>query len=109
MDSSRKKAEGETMRENTVAINHSVPYSGAMITGSQIRAARALLGWTTQHLANQSGIHFATISRIEQTDGTPATRTSTLQSLQAALERGGVIFLESGSTRDGGPGVRLSS
>ena len=97
------------MQQNAIAINHRADYSGAMITGSQIRAARALLGWTTQHLADQSGIHFATISRIEQQDGTPSTRTNTLRSLQSALESGGVIFLETGSTRDGGPGVRLKS
>ena len=97
------------MQETTIAINHRADYTRAMITGSQIRAARALLGWTTQYLADQSGIHFATINRIEQQDGYPATRTNTLHAIQSAFERGGVIFLETGSTREGGPGVRLKS
>ena len=97
------------MQQNAIAINHSADYSGAMITGSQIRAARALLGWTTQQLSDESGVHYTTISRIEQIDGEPSTRTSTLRALRIAFERGGVIFLETGSTREGGPGVRLKS
>ena len=78
-----------------------------MITGAQIRAARALLGWTSQHLAEQAGINYATISRAEQFNGVPSVRAPTLASLQSALERGGVVFLADGDTRSGGPGVRL--
>lgn len=78
-----------------------------MITGSQIRAARALIGWTTQTLADASGVHYATLSRAEQLDGVPSTRASTLAAIQAALEQAGVVFLDTGDTRDGGPGVRL--
>jgi len=75
----------------------------AMITGSQIRAARALLGWTSQQLASASGIHYATISRAEQSEGIPGIRTTSLDTLRRALEDAGIIFL----CADGGPGVRL--
>ena len=80
-----------------------------MITGSQVRAARALLGWTAQQLSDQSGISLQTISRIEQQDEIPDARTTTLNALAAALDRGGVAFLNTGSTREGGPGVRLKT
>jgi transcriptional regulator with XRE-family HTH domain len=91
-----------------IAIQHREPYGAAtMLTGAQIRAARSLLGLTTQQLADASGIHYATISRAEQVDGVPSIRATTLATIQAALERAGVLFLSAGDTRDGGPGVRL--
>jgi hypothetical protein len=33
---------------------------------------------------------------------------STLEAIQAAFEKAGVVFLEPGDARDGGPGVLLS-
>lgn len=80
-----------------------------MITGPQIRAARVLLGWSSEQLAAKSGVHYATISRAEQFEGVPGIRAPTLASIQNALEAGGVIFLSPGDTRDGGPGVRLTA
>ncbi|MDP2619518.1 MAG: helix-turn-helix transcriptional regulator [Hyphomicrobiales bacterium] len=78
-----------------------------MITGTQIRAARALLGWTSERLATESGIHYATISRAEQCEGVPPVRAQTLAGLQSTLEAAGIIFLSTGDVRSGGPGVRL--
>ena len=78
-----------------------------MITGSQIRAARALLGWSSQRLADTSSVHYATISRAEQQEGIPGIKATTLHQIQAALEQGGVVFLDPGDTRNGGHGVRL--
>ena len=76
-----------------------------MITPAQIRAARALIGWKQTDLAEHSGVSLMSIKNIER--GVTDPRSSTLRALQSALERGGVIFLETGSTREGGPGVRL--
>lgn len=91
-----------------IATKHRIAYgSFSMITGSQIRAARALLGWTSDHLANESGISYATISKIEQHAGVPPVKATTLADLCEALERGGIMFLSIGDTRSGGPGVRL--
>lgn len=78
-----------------------------MITGRQIRAARALVDWTIRDLARESGIHFATLSRAEQSEGTPSMRTDTLGAIQAALEGAGVQFLDGPYSGDGGPGVRI--
>ena len=76
-----------------------------MITAGQIRAARALIGWTQLDLAKASGVSEISIKNIER--GATDPRASTLEAFQRAFERAGVVFLEPGDTRDGGEGVRL--
>ena len=72
-----------------------------MVTSAQIRAARGLLNWTVRDLAERSGEHRNTITRIE-TDATGPGYS--IDAIQRALEAAGVIFIEG----DGeGPGVRL--
>ncbi|MBK5958111.1 hypothetical protein CCR97_08255 [Rhodoplanes elegans] len=78
-----------------------------MLTGKQIRAARALLGWTSSQLAEAASVSYATVSRTEQTDDVPPVRATILAAIQGALERGGVVFLDPGDTRTGGAGVRM--
>lgn len=91
-----------------IATKHLKAYaSHSMITGSQIRAARALLGWTSDFLSTKSGVSYATISKVEQHTGIPPVKATTLGELASALEEGGVLFLSNGDTRNGGPGVRL--
>jgi transcriptional regulator with XRE-family HTH domain len=78
-----------------------------MITGPQIRAARALLGWSGADLAIRAGISYPTVQRAETATGIPGLRLYNLIALKRTLEVGGVIFLAQGELRDGGPGVRL--
>ena len=75
-----------------------------MITGTQIRAARAALRWTSEDLASHSGITSRTIKRFEQDDGIPSSRSSTLVVIQKALETAGIEFI---GTPEDGPGIRL--
>jgi len=75
-----------------------------MISTEQIRAARALLRWTAQNLADMSGVGVATIRRIELMDGVPSGQVRTIEALRGALEDAGVEFVGSPSDR---PGVRL--
>jgi len=82
-------------------------YSLSMISGRQIRAGRALLGWSSVHLASEAGVSYATVSRCEQSQGVPSVRATILAQIQGAMERGGIIFLDAGDTRAGGDGVRL--
>lgn len=71
------------------------------VTSAQIRAARGLLNWTVRDLAEKSGVHRNTITRAETNDKGPGYA---LAAICDALEKGGVIFVDS----DGeGPGVRL--
>jgi len=78
-----------------------------MLTGAQIRAGRALLGWTAAALAERSGVSYPTVQRAESTDGVPRMKAPNLFAIQRALEDGGVVFLDPGEHREGGPGVRL--
>jgi transcriptional regulator with XRE-family HTH domain len=73
-----------------------------MITGAQIRAARALLRWSAEALAERSRLGVATIRRAEATDGHPNLTAANVAAVQAALESAGVVF-----ENDHGPGVRL--
>ena len=75
-----------------------------MITGQQIRSARAALSWSAQTLAELSGVSLRTLMRIEQTDGVPASRASTLMEIQRAFEAAGIEFIGSPDDR---PGIRF--
>ena len=75
-----------------------------MISTEQIRAARALLRWSAQNLADVSGVGVATIRRIELMDGVPSGQVRTIEALRGALEDAGVEFI--GSPNDC-PGVRF--
>ena len=63
-----------------------------MITPSQCRAARALLDWSQQQLADASKAGNATIRNFETGRSSPVN--ATLDVLQRALELAGVIFVE---------------
>ncbi|MCT2559415.1 helix-turn-helix domain-containing protein [Tsuneonella sp. YG55] len=69
-----------------------------------MRAARALIGWTAEDLAEQSGVGWATIQRLETSDGVPPFRRGTLARVKATLETEGVEFVGDPLTS---PGVRL--
>ncbi len=75
-----------------------------MITGAQIRAARAALGWSVHVLAEKSGVGVRTLARFEQVDSIPPSRSSTLRDVQRCLEAAGVQFIGS---PDEWPGVRF--
>ena len=64
-----------------------------MISGAQIRAARALLGMSASELARRAGIGWATVQRFESAEGIPESRSGTLQRIKETLEAAGVMFL----------------
>ena len=63
-----------------------------MISVLQIKAGRSMLNWSAADLAKASGVGPATIRRYEMQDGIPTGNTSTLVSIQSALEQAGVQF-----------------
>jgi transcriptional regulator with XRE-family HTH domain len=77
-----------------------------MLESAQIRAARALLGWKQENLANAAKVGVATIRRIEGQEGPMMGYVSTLMRIQSAFEDAGVRFLDKDS--EGGIGVRLA-
>ncbi len=77
-----------------------------MITGAQLRAARALLKWSAKETAERSGVALTTVQRLEQQDGPASGRAQTHFDLQRTLESAGIEFIGSPDDR---PGVRLAA
>ena len=75
-----------------------------MLTSDQIRAARALLRWSAQKLADESGVSWKTIQRMEASEGVPSATARNIEKIQRTLETAGVTFIDGNG---GGPGVRL--
>jgi len=63
-----------------------------MISSSQIKAARAMLGWSAAELANASKVGPATIRRYEMLGGVPKANLSVLMKLKETLEQAGIEF-----------------
>jgi ribosome-binding protein aMBF1 (putative translation factor) len=75
-----------------------------MITGGQIRAARAFLRWSADELAKQAKISAQTVRRAEREDGVPNMLANNMEAIRKALEAAGVQF-----TNDNGHGVKIKS
>ncbi len=65
-----------------------------MITARQVRAARALLNWTQEMLADRALVALTALKRLESGTGLPV-RTDTRDLVQRNLERNGTVFLQS--------------
>ena len=74
------------------------------ISSAQLRAARALLRWSAQELANASKVGVATIRRVEVIEGEIPVTSANEAALRKALEAAGVVFIDENG---GGSGVRF--
>ena len=74
-----------------------------MITPAQCRAARALLDWSQQQLAEAARVGVVTVRQFEA--GASQPRNSTVDVVIRALEAAGVEFI---AENGGGAGVRLA-
>jgi transcriptional regulator with XRE-family HTH domain len=73
-----------------------------MILGEQVRAARGLLGWSQQELADAAEVGLSTVKTFESGKRKPIRANMT--AIQNALETAGVVFnLDEGT----GQGVRF--
>ena len=75
-----------------------------MITPRQIRAARALLSWSQQQLADNAIVSLNAVARLES--GVVDSRISTVQAVQKAFVKAGIEFLDADQK---GEGVRLKN
>jgi transcriptional regulator with XRE-family HTH domain len=78
-----------------------------MLTAAQIRAARALLGWSQPALAKASGLSLPTIVRMESQAGPGRSAAANVDAVQRALEGAGILFIPADEASGVGPGVRL--
>jgi transcriptional regulator with XRE-family HTH domain len=85
---------------------HGVGMSILKVSTRQIKAARALVGWSQEQLAAASGVSVPTVKRLEAFDGALGGREDTGDKLIGALQAAGAIFIDADAL---GPGVRLSA
>jgi transcriptional regulator with XRE-family HTH domain len=78
-----------------------------MLLGQQIRAARALLGWSQAQLAKKAEVSDMTIKRFESQQQELFGTVQSSVRIQQALEAGGVVFIDQDDKL--GPGVRLAN
>ena len=77
------------------------------ISNLQIRAARALLGWSQNRLADEASVSLITVKRLEASEETFPARYETVVKILDALDEAGIDFLP----QEGGysHGVQLRS
>ncbi len=79
-----------------------------MITASQLRAARALLGIDQLALAQRANLSLPTIQRMETSGGVIRGNVDSLVKIVQALEDMGIELIgDGGLSSEGGRGVRL--
>lgn len=64
-----------------------------MISSSQIKAARALLGISATELSEKCDVGQATLKRYELQDGIPQANAKVLYKIQTYLEKSGIEFI----------------
>ena len=76
-----------------------------MLTGTQIRAGRAIAGLSIEELAAATGLSMEALNEAETST---AVDPAVVERLRLTLEAKGVVFLAAGEDNPGaGPGVRL--
>jgi transcriptional regulator with XRE-family HTH domain len=79
-----------------------------MITGPQLKAARALLGMDQRQLAELSGLSLPTIQRMESHESTVRCNVDSLMRVIESLQTAGVELISENVESTGkGRGVRL--
>jgi DNA-binding XRE family transcriptional regulator len=68
-----------------------------MISGGQLRAARAYARISAAELAEMAGVARTTVVKAESVDGPPPLTVTNLRLLQEALETRGAVFSPDGA------------
>jgi transcriptional regulator with XRE-family HTH domain len=80
-----------------------------MLTGSQLRAARALLNLDRASLAELAGLSLPTIQRMEAAEGVVGGNVESLMKVVDALNKAGIELIgDEAVSQGGGRGVRLA-
>lgn len=79
-----------------------------MLNAGQIRAARALLNWSQGKLVEMTQLSLTTIRRMEDdVIGPERSSAGNVAAVSKALETAGIVFIDDGEDKPGGPGVRV--
>ncbi len=74
------------------------------ISGAQVKAARALLNWSQEDLANKASLTMTPVSRMERE--VVDSRKGTMKLITMALEEAGIEFIN--DEEEGWVGVKLN-
>jgi DNA-binding XRE family transcriptional regulator len=69
-------------------------YGSNGASGRQVKAARALLGWSQAELARAAGVSVAAISQLEAAGGKDIIHSKLMSKLRRAAELAGIEFIE---------------
>ncbi len=64
-----------------------------MVKSIQLRAARALLGWTAKDLAERAHVHLSTVQRMERCHGPVRGNVTSHDAVVDALHDSGIVFV----------------
>ena len=84
--------------------SHAAAPEPARIDGAQCRAARAMLDWSREELAERCGLHYITLCNFEM--GHCALKPASLRLLRLTFVAAGLLLIDEDET--GGPGVCLA-
>lgn len=76
---------------------------------AQVRAARALLDWSQERLAEAAGVSVPTVKRFEAGSGPASATAESVVKIRGALEAAQIEFLSGISDTASGYGVRLKA
>lgn len=76
----------------------------SVLHASQLKAARALIGWSQDALAEKSGVSSPTVKRMENSEGAVRGHADSVWKIQQCLEEAGIEFIPEDEK---GFGVRL--
>ena len=74
-----------------------------MLTPAQLRGARAMIGWSRERLAEETGVPNRTLEKFETGNGD--LRLQAASRVRRTLEKAGLVFLD--PDQELGPGVRM--
>lgn len=89
----------ERLYYKNISLTRTLPSKGD-VSADQLKAARALLGWSQADLAKKSGYSLPAINNIER--GLYKAHSATMEDIIQTFEQNGIQFLD-------GPGVRLEN
>ena len=89
----------ERLYYKNISLTRTLSGKGS-VTVDQLKAARALLGWSQADLAQKSGYSLPAINNIER--GAYKAHSATMEDIIQTFEQNGIQFLD-------GPGVRLEN
>lgn len=72
-----------------------------MISGLQIRLARAALRWRVDDLSQKSGVPWARIQQIERNNSIDMQSEEKLKKIKECFETNGIVFIDSDENNEG--------